>query len=419
MQSCTLEAAPAATFESAKELRGLFPAIVAEPETVFFDNASTAQKPAVVIDRINRFYSRECSNISRASYGRSTALAARVEETRLKVAEFINSSPDEIAFTGGATESLNTVALSWGMHNLKDQDEIMLCMEDHHSAVFPWLNLQEILSRFGREIKIIPFSLHHTGVYDWADIERKVSSRTRLIALGHIHHLYGMEMDIAEIKALLPEDVLISLDASQSAGHIQLDTRALGADFVSFSGHKMFAASGVGVLYTKKSILQQLWPSKSGSKTAFQIDKENMTLNAESLSGIIECGTLNIAGILSLKTAIEFIESIGIEAIERHLSDLTHYLHGRLKELAAIEFAPGIGRCGCTKGFGIVAFKLKNIDSPDLADYLDSEGILVRAGDHCRGSKEEDDGYIRVSLQIYNTREEIDFFMEVLEDACR
>ena len=181
----------------------------------------------------------------------------------------------------------------------------------------------------------------------------------------------------------------------------------------------MFAASGTGVLYTKKSVLQQLWPSKSGSKTAFQIDKENMTLSAERLSGIIECGTLNIAGILSLKTAIEFIDSIGIETIERHLSDLTHYLHGRLKELAAIEFAPGIGRCGCTKGFGIIAFKLKKFDSPDLADYLDSEGILVRAGDHCRGSKEEDDSYIRVSLQIYNTREEIDFFMEVLEDACR
>ncbi len=417
MQTCTLEAAPVLAFEPA-ELRRLFPAIVNEPDTIFFDNASTAQKPAVVIDRINTFYSRECSNISRASYGRSTALAARVEQARDQMAQFLNADPEEIAFTGGATESLNTVALSWGMHNLEDGDEILLCMEDHHSAVFPWLNLQEILSRFGREIKIVPFALHQTGVYDWADLKSKITPRTRLIALSHIHHLYGMEMDIAEVRALLPENVLISLDASQSAGHIKLDARELGAHFISFSGHKMFAASGTGVLYTDKRVLNQMWPAKAGSKTAFQPNSENLALSKEKLSGIIECGTLNIAGILSMEAAIDFIDSIGLDVIERHLSDLTHYIHGRLKELPHVEFAPGIGICGCTKGFGIIAFKLKGMDSPDLAAYLDSEGILVRAGDHCRGSKESDDGYIRVSLQIYNTREEIDFFMEVLEDAC-
>lgn len=399
-------------------IRKQFPVVAGNEETLFFDNASTSQTPTPVIDCIRSFYESECSNVARASYSRATALSAKVESARVKVAEFLNADKDDIAFTGGATESLNMVAMSWGMHNLEDGDEIMICPEDHHSAVYPWLNLKETLSRFGKEIKLVDFDLHPSGVYDWQDIKNKLSSKTRLIALSHIHHLYGMEMDIAEIKAILPENVLVALDASQSAGHIKIDVQTLGADFVSFSGHKMYAANGVGILYSKKEVRETMWPARAGSKTAFKNDADELKLTSSRLASIIECGTLNIPGILSMTPAIDFINSVSLEKMESYISDLTRHLLAKLKELPGIEFAPGIGICGCTKGFGIISFKFKNMESSDLAAFLDSEDIEVRAGDHCRGLKEDGDDYIRVSLQIYNTVEEIDYFAEVLEDAC-
>lgn len=399
-------------------IRRRFPAILNNPEILFFDNSATTQKPAEVIDTIADFYRDQCANSGRAAYSWSTKLAARVDRTREVVARFINASANDVAFTSGATESLNLVATLWGLNNLQDGDEVMVCLEDHQSATLPWFNLQQLLERQGKSITVIPFKMHPSGTYDRKSISDNLSTRTRLIALTHVHHLYGMEMDLPELRKIIPERVLISLDASQSIGHTRVDVSQLGAHFISFSGHKMFAANGSGVLWVKPELRTQLWPVRVGAKSAAELTPDGLMIDRSTLSGMIECGTLNLPAILSLLPAIELIESVGSEQIEHHLSFLTHRLHESLKTLPLVKFAPGIGSCNCTKGYGILSFRLSGFDSADLAAYLDSLEIFVRTGDHCQLSRKGSDEFARVSLHVYNTLQEIERFVEVLSDAA-
>jgi cysteine desulfurase/selenocysteine lyase len=333
------------------------------------------------------------------------------------VANFLNSSSELIAFTSGATDSLNMVATMWGLENLADGDEVMLCNEDHASSVLPWYNVQELLSRRGVNIKIIPFAVHSTGTYDRKSFRAGLGPKTRIVCLSHIHHLYGMEMDIAELKTLVPEQVFVSLDASQSVSHIKVDAEALAVDFISFSAHKMFGCNGTGVLWSSPRAVAQMWPTRVGAKTTLSSGSGRFNVARDKLSQLVECGTLNLPGILSLKAAIEFIESNGIERMSDYISGLTIYLLEKLKSVEGIEFAPGIGVCDCTKGFGIISFRINGFDSADIGAYLDSEEIFVKTGDQCLGSGKTDDDLIRISLQIYNTAQEVDRFLEVLNEA--
>ena len=402
-------------------VREHFPAIKKYPETIFFDNSATTQKPYTVIETIRSFYEDRCANSNRAAYALAGKLHHQVEETRQHVAKFINAESTDIAFTSGATDSLNLVANSWGMANLCDGDQIMLCLEDHQSAILPWFNLISQLERFGKNIEIVPFSMHHTGVYDRSDLKTKITAKTCLVAMSHIHHLYGLEWDqndIAELKAQLPKHALISLDASQSIGHTRIDTQALNVEFISFSGHKLFAANGVGVLWIHPNIKSSLWPVRLGSKSAAQIIENRIHMDKSNLSGLLECGTLNLPAIFSFKSALDFIEKIGITNIEKYLSHLTRYLYQKLKKMPGIEFAPGVASYNCAKGFGIIGFRITNISSSDLAQYLDQQGVFVRSGDHCLGIKANQEiDYIRVSLHIYNTEEEVDSLIQILEAA--
>ena len=424
MAKATLEACELATtaltndFLDADFVRAQFPSLLQHPDLLFFDNGATTQKPQSVIETINGFYRDKCANAGRAAYSWATQLSGKVEDSRAAVASLINANPNDIAFTNGATDSLNLVASSWGMNNLKDGDEIMLCLDDHASATLPWFNVQAQLRRFGIEVAILPFDIHSSGTYDRKSLIEKLSSRTKIIVLSHIHHLYGMEMDLPELRQSIPGNISIGLDASQSIGHTEVDVQKLGADFVSFSGHKMFAANGTGVLWVCPERREQMWPSRLGAKSAVHLSADGLVVDRSSLSGLVECGTLNLPGILSYAPAVDFIESLGITNIEKHLSLLTHYLHGKLKRLSQIDFAPGLGSCNCTKGYGIISFKFAGFPSSDLAAYLDSENIFVRTGDYCLGAGKKDDDYTRVSLHIYNTLEEIDHFVEVLKDAA-
>ncbi len=183
---------------------------------------------------------------------------------------------------------------------MRDGDEVMVCLEDHRSSVLPWLNLQELLGSFGMHIKIVPFYVHSSGTYDRKSIIDGLSDKTRLISLSHIHHVYGMEMDIAELKRLIPDSVLISLDASQSAGHIEIDFEEIGADFISLAGHKMFAANGVGVLWASVRAKQNMWPIRVGAKTKISESSKGLALDRSTMAGMFECGTLNLPAILSM-----------------------------------------------------------------------------------------------------------------------
>jgi cysteine desulfurase/selenocysteine lyase len=402
-------------------IRQQFPALRKPVNTIFFDNAATAQKPQQVVEAMRSFYEDNCANANRAAYAQSNRLHHEVEQTRSKIAKFINAEAIDIAYTSGATESLNLVALSWGMHNLNDGDEVMLCLEDHQSAVLPWFNLKAHLKLFGKNINIVPFVMHYSGVYDWKSLKEKISSRTRLVAMSHIHHLYGLEWDakdLAKVKAELPANTLISLDTSQSVGHTIVDVKKLDVDFISFSGHKVFASNGIGVLWAHPNIRETLNPFRIGSKSSAEIRQDTIHIDRSTLAGILECGTLNLPAIYSLNSAIGFIEAIGLNNIEAYVSQLTRLLYKRLTEIPTIVFAPGVASYKCAKGFGIVSFRITGIASPDMAQYLDQHRILVRSGDHCLGIKHSPEtDYLRISLHIYNTAEEIDYFIETIREV--
>ncbi len=271
-----------------KTIRDQFPVFDTHPDVVFFDNASTTQKPRSVINTITHFYQEQCSNAGRSAYHWSTQLSRRIEENREAIAAYINANSEDIAFTSGATHSLNLIATSWGLHNLKDGDEILVCLDDHKSTVLPWVNLQSILRRFGIDISIIPFSIHPSGGYNQKEVLEKLSDRTRLITFSHIHHLYGIETDLHQ---MIPKNVLISLDVSQSIAHTSVDVLRLGVHFVSFSGHKLFAANGAGILWVHPEIHKSMHPTQVGGGI-----KHDALQGQQSpiLAGKIECGTLNL-----------------------------------------------------------------------------------------------------------------------------
>lgn len=401
---------------STAAVRQLFPVFEREPNTIFFDNAATTQKPKSVIDCISEFFAYECANSGRASYARSTKLGARLEETRARIARLIGATAETVCFTSGATESLNLVALAWGLNNLRSGDEIMLCLQDHKSTVMPWLNLQAMLKRFGIDIKIVPIRLHYEGDYELKSIREGLSDRTRLIAISHVHHLFGLDMEVGEIRKIVGRKVLISLDASQSIGHRPVNVRRLSVDFLSFSGHKMFSANGVGVLYVRKGLLSRLKPVIVGGGMT-RAEGAQFNVGSKTAAAVLEAGTQNIPAILSLGAALDFIESIGgLEVMDNRLSALTRNLYGKLKTLPGIEFSPGVDRCGCHRGFGIVSFRFEQVSTSDLAFLLESENILVRTGDHCLNTGQDGDDYVRVSMHVYNNEAEIDRLIEVLRN---
>ena len=247
-------------------------------------------------------------------------MAKQVEVAREAIANFINASANDVAFTSGSTDSLNSVATSWGVANLRDGDEVLVCLEDHQSATLPWFNVQALLRRFGVNIQVKPFTMHTSGTYDRKSLQSEISNRTRVIALSHVHHLFGMEMHLPELKQIIPKGTLISLDASQSVGHTHVDVQALDVDFVSFSAHKMFAANGVGILWAKPERRVEMMATRLGGKSAIQLNQSGFELDLSELSGVIECGTLNLPGIFSLIPATQFIASIGVKKVEKYLS---------------------------------------------------------------------------------------------------
>ncbi len=414
---CDISAAIPEVSIDVSAVRAQFPILQEKPDFVFFDNASTTQKPAEVIRAIDEYYAKACSNAGRASYRMSSKAALAIQNSRAKVAELINGRAEDLVFTSGATDSLNTVALSWGLTNLQDGDEVMVCLQDHKSAVLPWFNLKRVLANFGKQIKIVPFEIHDVGDYDLRTIRENVSSKTRLIAMSHIHHVYGMDMEVPDIREIVGPDVVISLDASQSVGHIPVDVAVLDVDFVSFSGHKMFAGNGIGVLWVNPKRHPELSPVRVGGMGATLDGYDEASFFAGSLHDLLEAGTPNIPSIVSLAPAVEFIQKTGIENIAGHLAKLTRRLYEGLKEIPGIDFGPGPGRCGCPGGYGILSFRIEGIEVSDLGFMLDSENIMVRTGDHCVSKASAEDEYARVSLQVYNTEEEIETLLEVLEDS--
>lgn len=383
-----------------------FPFFQQNPDLCYLDSASTTQKPRPVIDAVTNYLHRSV-NTGRSNYRLATQLTGEIAAVRHAVAQFINASTDEeIIFTSGATEGLNLVAQAWGRTQLSNGDEVLYCADDHESTVRPWQQLQRELAKSGTAIRLVPFRVTNEGEPSINDILSKVTDRTRLIVLTHIHNVFGGKADVERLRSALSDGVTICLDASQSISHIPIDTQDLDVDFLAFSGHKLFASTGTGVLWAHRRLHSQLAPGSAG-------DTRHGT--GVPLFARFEVGTPNILGILSLGAAIRFIDSIGISAIQNRVLRLTLYLIERLRGLHGIEFLPGAAHSQRATGYGIVSFRLAGQTPADVGFALNQANIMVRTGNHCTLNDSEANNSIRISLHAYNEESEIDQLVAALK----
>lgn len=395
-----------------KDIKINFPFFKNNPALIFLDSASTTQKPEEIINLAKTFYEKQNSNAGRSTYKLGTKLTSQVEHVREKVRNFINAdSVNEVAFTSGATDSFNKIAQMIGF-NLKNDDEILYSPEDHKSFVLPWMNLRDLLSNYGINIKLVPYKIKSTGGADILDILSKITPNTKVINITHINNVYGADSDIHLLrKQLQNKEIIINVDGTQAVGHMKVDVRNLDCDIYSFSGHKMFALQGVGVSYVKKDINKLLKTIYTGGGNP-QIKFGEDHMNNNHIKSL-ESGTQNYVGILSLEPAIDFIQDVGEDNIRIYNIELTQYLLSQLKEISDIEFTKGPYYWNCYDGFGIVSFKHLRVDSTSIGFILDQNNICVRTGDHCM--MDSNDESVRVSLHIYNTKEEIDKLISILK----
>ncbi|MBB5916338.1 cysteine desulfurase/selenocysteine lyase [Nocardia transvalensis] len=392
----------------------MFPALT-ETTDVYLDSAATTQKPQQVIDAVRRYHSSRTANAGRGTYPWSTTLARDIDGVRARAAEFLGATPEEVVFTAGATAGLNAVALAWGLANLDDGDEILYSPRDHASNVYPWLQVRAMLRRFGREIRLVPYRVTALGEADVEDIAAKLTTRTRLITVTHLHHVFGALTTLEEIRGRLDPRVLLCFDCSQSAGHLPVDVTALGADFAVASAHKMFGAPGTGLLYCARRVHDQLTAFLPGGNSG--VTHTDSGLAPARMPDRMEGGTHNIPGILALGAALEFLGEVGLDTIAGHNRALTLRLIDGLRPLPGLEFLPGPAHAPCATGYGIVSFTLAGIGATDLGFVLAELGFLVRTGAHCvppRSGASADDDSVRVSTHLYNTAEEIDRFVRCI-----
>ncbi len=397
--------------------REQFPALTADPGVVYLDSAATTQKPRPVIDAVTAALSGQTANPGRGSYPWSARGARRIAEVREQAVRFIGAAgADEIVFTSGATAGLNAVALSWGLANLADGDEILYGPHDHTSNVYPWVRLRQLLARFGRRISLVPYAVTAAGEADTADIAAKVSPRTRLITVAHVHHVFGGLTTLEELRGRLGPAVRLCFDCTQSAGHVPLDVARLGCDFAVFSGHKMFGVAGTGVLYARRRVHHELTPFLPGGGSGVRLAGDG--LGGPCLGGLrmpdgLEGGTPDLSGISALGAAMEFIDGVGLEPIAAHNQALTRFLVERLAGLPGVTLLPGPAWAACPVGYGIVSFRVDGVRSDDVGFALSSRGFYVRTGSHCMAGGEYDDS-VRVSVHAYNAGYELERFTAFL-----
>ncbi|MFI2229540.1 aminotransferase class V-fold PLP-dependent enzyme [Nocardia testacea] len=392
------------------EVRASFPALAESRET-YLDSAATTQKPRTVIDTVRDYHTIATANAARGTYPWSTALTQRIAAVRAATARFVGAArPDEIVFTAGATAALNAVALSWGLAALADGDEILYSPRDHAANISPWFLLRDTLARFGTRIELVPYRVTATGQADTADIATKLSPRTRLLTVTHLHHVFGARTTLTELRDRIPPRVHLCFDCSQSGGHLPVDVTALGADFAAFAAHKMFASPGIGILYCRQRTHAQLRPFLPGGGTDAALTAEGFGTGV--MPGLLEGGTANIPGILSLGTALEVLEAYGMPAVAAHNRVLTQRLIHGLRTVPGLTFLPGPAHAREDTGYGIVSFTLRGISAADLGFVLAEYGFLVRTGAHCMPETGGDPESVRVSTHVYTCLDDIDRFVD-------
>jgi cysteine desulfurase/selenocysteine lyase len=375
---------------------------------VYLDSAASSQKPRAVIQTLSRYYERDNANVHRALHELSNRATEAFEASRKKVARFIGAaSEDEIIFTRGTTEGINLVANTWGTQNLRAGDVILITGMEHHSNIVPW---QLLAQRTGATLKYIP--VLDDGTLDSAAIETLLTEQVKLFAFVHISNSLGTinpaKELLAKAKAL---GAVTLLDGAQSAGHMPINVRDLGCDFFVFSGHKMCGPTGIGVLYGRMALLETMPPWHGGGEMILTVTMESSTYKAPPHR--FEAGTPDISGVIGLGAAIDYLEAIGLENIQRHDHNLANYAVQRMSEV------PGIRILGPQNGHrgALAAFHLDFAHPHDLVEFANSHGVAMRGGHHCTQplmKRFKVPGTTRASFYFYNTLEEINRLVEVL-----
>ena len=376
---------------------------------IYFDNGATTFKPNKVIQSVVDYYTKYTANSHRGDYDLSQKVDYLYESTRDVVKNFIKANNSkEIIFTSGTTMSLNMIVFGFMKYFLKAGDEVLITKAEHASNVLPWLELEK---KIGIVVKYIPLDDNHKVTIE--NVKNSITKNTKVISLAYVTNVIGDVRPIKEIASLIhANDGLIVVDGAQSVPHIKTDVAYDDIDFLAFSGHKMLAPTGIGVLYAKEKYLELMKPISygGGMNSRFESNKE---VEYKELPLRLEAGTQNIAGVLGLQAAIKYIEEIGIEKIHEHEIELKNYLLTKLKEIDNIEIY------NQESDSGIIVFNIKNIFSEDTSRYLNHYHICVRAGNHCTKMVKDEIGIkntCRISFYLYNTKEEIDKLIEVLKD---
>jgi cysteine desulfurase/selenocysteine lyase len=371
---------------------------------VYLDSAASSQKPQAVIDAISRFYAEDYSNIHRAVHQLSERSTRRYEEGRIKVQRFMNAAEArEIIFVRGATEGINLVAQSYGRARIGAGDEIIISALEHHSNIVPW---QMLCEQTGAVLRVIPINDDGEIVFD--AFERFLNERTRLVSIAHISNALGTVIPIRKIiDRAHQHGVPVLVDGAQAAPHMRVDVQQLDCDFYVFSGHKLYGPTGIGVLYGRKSLLEDMPPYQGGGDMISSVSFEKTTYNA--LPYKFEAGTPNIEGVIGLSAAIEYLNGIGLDNITTYETDLLAYA---TRKISRVE---GLRIIGTAKEkAAVISFVLDGVHPHDIGTVLDREGIAVRTGHHCAQPVMERFGIpatTRASLAFYNTREEIDILV--------
>ena len=392
-------------------IRSQFPIVqttVYDRPLIYLDNAATTQKPQSVIDTLTRYYTELNSNIHRGTHHLATVATERFEEVRLKVCRFINAADRaEIIFTRGTTESINLVAFSFCEKFVSEGDEVIVSAMEHHSNLVPW---QMACERKGAVIRFIPFS--DQGVLDLDTYRSLFTKRTRIVAVNHVSNTLGTINPIKEIIDVAhSHDVPVLIDGAQAVAHIPVDVQALDCDFYCFSGHKMYAPMGVGIVYGKRKWLDKMPPYQGGGEMIKDVSLERTTYN--ELPFKFEAGTPSVGDVLGLGAAIDFMLSIGVETIGHHEMELHKYA---VNKMSAIEGMRFIGTA--PNKAAVISFLIGNAHPYDTGTLLDKLGIAVRTGHHCTQpimDRYAIPGTVRASFAIYNTLDEIDAFVAALE----
>ena len=383
-------------------------------DIAYLDSGATAQKPQIVIDAINNFYDKFNANPHRGAYTLSVEATAVYEDTREKIAKFINAKhPEEIIFSKNASESLNLLAYSYGLDNLKNGDDVVISIMEHHSNLVPW---QFVTQKTGSELKYM--YINDEFELSKEEIESKITDNTKIVGITHVSNVLGTINNVKEIiKYAHKKGVVVIVDASQSIPHMKIDVQDLDADFLVFSGHKMFAPLGIGVLYGKRKLLNKMNPFLMGGDMIEYVYEQKTTF--APLPNKFEAGTQNVEGVVGLGAAIDYINSIGYDKIQEHDREIVEYAREKLSKLDYLEIymTPN-----AKNHSAVISFNIKGVHPHDVASILDSENVCVRSGNHCAQPLMRFlgiDSTCRASFYIYNTKEDVDRLVAGIEKAYK